>query len=411
MSASACSSPASGVDVERLLTENEALRDRLTDVSTRLDELEGTVTAIRDGQVDAVVVDRRELPEIWTLEHADRLHLDLVLQAAEAGTWHWDVATNSLTLSNGMLRMWGFPPDSQPEVTMLRDRVHVDDREQAWLNVQEALKGPDDDYYHEYRLVRSDGQIRWIAARGRIIRSPEGIAERIIGVSLDVTERRQAEESLQQAGRRKDEFLAMLAHELRNPLAAVANAIQLSRAPNLSESDCQWIADMLDRQMGQLGRLVGDLLDVARITSNKIELSKERVSLTELVSRVVDSIRPRMEKAHHKFSVVFPDGPIWVYGDPGRLDQVLTNLLTNAVKYTPEGGRIWLSITRQDGEAVISVRDTGIGIPSDLLPRVFDLFAQGEQGLARAQGGLGLGLSLVRKLVEMHGDNVVAASP
>lgn len=410
MNLSATKSSASPTELERLRDENQSLRSRLDEVTARLEELEGTFTAIQEGQVDAVVVDRQERPEIWTLETSDKLHLDLVLQAANAGTWHWEVETSTVLVSKSMLHLWGLPPDTNANLDVLLSVVHPDDRDQTWVNVQSALESAENDYYHEYRIVRGDHQIRWIATRGRIVRNMLGKAERVLGVSLDVTERRQAEETLRQADRRKDEFLAMLAHELRNPLAAVTNAIQLSRVASLPAGDRQWIADMLDRQMAQLGRLVDDLLDMARITSQKIQLKKENVALTELVSRVVDSVRPRMEQARHELHVDFPDGPVWVFGDPQRLDQVLTNLLANAAKYTPEGGKVWLSIGRQGTQAVISVKDTGIGIAPELLPRVFDLFSQGEQGLDRSQGGLGVGLSLVRRLVEMHGGKVSAAS-
>jgi CheY-like chemotaxis protein len=229
-------------------------------------------------------------------------------------------------------------------------------------------------------------------------------------MAADLIERTLTEERLREADRRKDEFLATLAHELRNPLAAISNSIRLSRTPELSERDQLWIQEMLDRQMELLGRLVDDLLDIARITQRQIELKRDVSPLGDIIGRVVEAVRPQFDRARHCLSVERSPEPMYVLADRARLEQVLVNLLSNAAKYTPDGGQIWLQLARDGNEAVVTVRDNGIGIASGMLPRVFDMFAQAEQGRDRAQGGLGIGLTLVRRLVEMHGGHIAVFS-
>ncbi len=218
-------------------------------------------------------------------------------------------------------------------------------------------------------------------------------------------------QELRRVDRLKDEFLAMLAHELRNPLAPIRNALHLiqletpSQTPEVREN---W--SIIERQVTHLVRLVDDLLDVSRINEGKIQLQKERVSLAQIVERAVESSQPLIESRRHQLSQTLPEEELAVNGDAVRLVQVLANLLNNAAKYTSEGGRITLTLERQDNHAVFRVCDTGMGIPADMLPRLFELFTQSERTLARAEGGLGIGLTLVRRLTEMHGGSVEASS-
>jgi signal transduction histidine kinase/CheY-like chemotaxis protein len=216
---------------------------------------------------------------------------------------------------------------------------------------------------------------------------------------------------IQQADRQKNEFLSMLAHELRNPLAPIRNAIEVMKLRGEIPPDLAWARDVIDRQMRQLSRLVDDLLDVSRITRGKIELRKQPIDVGPVVLQAVEASRPFIESKRHELCVAVPDEPIRVIGDAARLAQVLTNLLINAAKYTEEGGRLSLTARREGGEAVLAVRDTGIGIPPDMLAAVFDLFIQVEHSIDRSQGGLGVGLTLVKRLVEMHGGSVRASSP
>jgi CheY-like chemotaxis protein/nitrogen-specific signal transduction histidine kinase len=210
--------------------------------------------------------------------------------------------------------------------------------------------------------------------------------------------------------RRKDEFLAMLSHELRNPLAPISNAVHLLRLQPDERPHQREARTIIERQVGQLTRLVDDLLEVSRITTGRIRLDQQPVAVSGVVERSVETVRSLLEQRGHQLTVSLPDQPIWLHADPARLDQVVVNLLTNAAKYTDPGGRIWLTVAREGDEAVLRVRDTGVGIDPELLPRIFDLFTQAENSLDRSQGGLGIGLCLVQRLVEMHGGSVHADS-
>jgi len=215
---------------------------------------------------------------------------------------------------------------------------------------------------------------------------------------------------LKEADRRKGEFLATLAHELRNPLAPVRNAVRVLRLKGPDEPDLRWGRDVIERQVEHLTRLIDDLLDISRITRNKLELRKQRVELAEVITGAVESSRPTIEQCSHELTVTLPPEPIYLNGDLVRLAQVFLNLLNNAAKYTERGGRIWLTAVRQGAEVVVRVKDTGVGIPAEKLPRLFEMFFQIDRSLERSQGGLGIGLSIVRRLVELHGGRVEARS-
>jgi PAS domain S-box-containing protein len=217
-------------------------------------------------------------------------------------------------------------------------------------------------------------------------------------------------DGLREADRRKDEFLATLAHELRNPLAPISNALQIMRLAGTSGPIMEQARTMMERQLTQMVRLVDDLLDVSRITRGKLELRKERVELAAVVASAVETSRPLIEASGHELTVTLPPEPIPLDADLTRLAQVFSNLLNNAAKYTEPGGHIWLTAERHGGEVVAKVRETGLGIPADMLPKVFEMFTQVDRSLARSQGGLGIGLTLVKRLVEMHGGSVEARS-
>ncbi|MEO5687750.1 MAG: response regulator [Burkholderiaceae bacterium] len=233
-------------------------------------------------------------------------------------------------------------------------------------------------------------------------------------LQLEIAERRQAEARLEEASRRKDEFLAMLAHELRNPLAPIRNAVELIRLASPTDAKVRWAADVTDRQVRQLTRLVDELLDVARISQGKVVLQTQCLDLVTVVSQCVDAQRDLLAKRHQSLALSLPNEPLNLNGDSTRLAQIVNNLLSNAIKYTPEGGAISVGVShseRDAGEfAVLEVSDNGIGIDADLLPHVFELFEQGKRALDRTQGGLGVGLTLVQRLVQLHGGDVVASS-
>jgi signal transduction histidine kinase/CheY-like chemotaxis protein len=217
---------------------------------------------------------------------------------------------------------------------------------------------------------------------------------------------RASEDSLADLHRRKDEFLAMLSHELRNPLAPIANAVQLLRLQGNESPLQQQARSIIERQVNQLARLVDDLMEVSRITTGRVHLRNEQVVMNSIVERAVETARPLIDRHNHEFTVSLSSVPIWLHADTARLEQVIVNLLTNAAKYTADGGRISLSVQQVGDECVLLVRDTGVGIAPELLPRIFDLFTQAERSLDRSQGGLGIGLALVHRLVELHGGRV-----
>jgi PAS domain S-box-containing protein len=231
-----------------------------------------------------------------------------------------------------------------------------------------------------------------------------------VGIGIDITDRKRYEQSLQEADRRKDDFLAMLAHELRNPLAPIRNAAQVFRLLGPADPNLQRAREMIERQVQQLTRLVDDLLDVSRITRGKIALHKEPVDLATVIARAIETSRPVIDARRHELTVTLPRAPLRLAADATRLAQVFSNLLNNAAKYTREGGHIALTVEPHPGEAVVRIRDNGMGIPADLLPQLFELFIQGDRSLARSEGGLGIGLTLVKNLVEMHGGRVEARS-
>ncbi|MEO8031772.1 MAG: PAS domain S-box protein [Gemmatimonadota bacterium] len=216
--------------------------------------------------------------------------------------------------------------------------------------------------------------------------------------------------ALQESDQRKDEFLAILAHELRNPLAPIRNSVQVLRGKAPPIPEVQWAADVIDRQVSQMTRLVDDLLDISRITSGKVQLRRELLALATAVQSAVDGSRPLIDSARHEFTVRMPAEPVYLMADLTRLSQVILNLLNNAAKYTNPGGRIWLTVEAKGAQVEIRVKDTGIGIDAGMLPRIFDMFTQDDRSLERSQGGLGIGLTLVRQLVEMHGGTVRASS-
>lgn len=266
-------------------------------------------------------------------------------------------------------------------------------------------------YQIEYRFKdRHRGGYRWFMGRALPIKNEEGRIVRWFGTCTDIDDVKQAEETLKEVDRRKNEFLATLAHELRNPLAPILNAVQLLGLKSPPDPDFRWGHALIERQVKQLSRLVDDLLDVSRISQGKINLRLEPVDLAAVVRQAIEISRPLIDARNHHLNVSLPKNVAQVEGDPVRLAQVVSNLLNNAAKYTEDGGRIDLAVEEKAGEAVIWVRDTGIGIAPAMLPHIFELFAQVQGSMGRSAGGLGIGLSLVDRLVKMHGGSVRASS-
>jgi PAS domain S-box-containing protein len=357
------------------------------------------------GSLTDVTEQRRE--EAAHRESAERL--SLAMSAANLGDWSWDAATDQVILSERAAAILGIPAGPPIDWGRLRERLHPEDREQSRLAVERAITDRGD-YDIEYRVLNPEGPPQWISAKGKARYSEAGRVLGMIGVVQDITSRKRSEEKLLEADRRKDEFLAMLAHELRNPLAPIRNAVEVMRRLVPDEPRLLQIREMIDRQVAHMARLIDDLLDVSRISRGKILLRSEPVDWTALVSAAVEDHRSLLESHGLRVVTELPAGPVWVNGDPTRLSQIVGNLLQNSNKFTNQGGRVDVRL-EAGRDAVLTVRDTGIGMEPEILARLFEPFSQADGSLDRSRGGLGLGLALVKGLVELHGGEVSAASP
>src|SRR5262245_29549453 len=347
---------------------------------------------------------------------ANEQRLEIALAAAKMGSWHQDWGANDLNCSAACKANFGRSPNATLTYNDLFETIYPDDLAHVRASVQHAVQNHEE-LLEEFRVIWPDGSLHWISVLGRITYGSDGQPLYADGVTLDVTERKILEESLrykteslQEADRRKDEFLATLAHELRNPLAPIHNAIQILAKrgddPVILTQSCE----VLKRQVRLMVRLMDDLLEVSRIGRGKISLQKSQVDLAEVVATAVETTRSLIEACHHKLRISLPESPLLIEADAARLAQVLSNLLNNAAKYTDDGGRIDLIVERGNGELALRVRDTGIGIAPEKLPKVFDMFAQVDSANERSRGGLGIGLTLARRLVEMHGGKIEAHS-
>jgi len=287
------------------------------------------------------------------------------------------------------------------------DVLHPDDRARAVLAWTTAV-AERSRYEIEYRLRTADGTYRWSMARAVPVLDTDGSVREWVGMIRDIHERKVSESAQETEHRRKDDFIALLAHEIRNPLAPLRNGLELLKAG--VPSAMPPALEMMDRQIRHMVRLIDDLLDVSRISQGKFELRLEQIDLRDVLRQSVDAVRPAIEKKKQILTVSLPTAPMWVKGDPERLTQVIGNLLNNAMKYSGEAAAIWLTAEREGSRLLVSIRDTGQGIPTDLRPRIWDLFRQGEGRVERVEGGLGIGLTLVKQLVEMHEGTVEVQS-
>ncbi len=339
----------------------------------------------------------------------------LALNAARMGVWDWDLPTGEVRWSGELEPLHGLPQGGfAGTYEAFRAMIHPEDRDRVESAIRKSVDArlP---YEEEFRVVGADGVERWTDARGQVVEDEGGKPIRMVGVGIDVSRQKRLEEELRQqtgemreADRRKDEFLAMLSHELRNPLAPILHAVDL-----LGHDDPRLAAtarDIIRRQSEHLTRLVDDLLDVSRITRGTVRLDRRPVAVKDVVDSAIDTWRHLVVQRRQQLSVDLPHEPLFVEADPTRLAQVVANLLHNAAKFTPEGGRIAVNATEEDGRVALSVRDEGTGIAPEHLEGIFELFAQGPPSLDRPQGGLGLGLTLARRLAELHGGTLGATS-
>jgi two-component system CheB/CheR fusion protein len=360
----------------------------------------------------AVVAEHRRSQENARLSER---RLVLALEAAGMGVWDWNIATGEVRWSGELEPLHGLPRGGfAGTYDAFRALIHPDDRDRVEKAIARSVEARAP-YEAEFRILGADGKERWTDARGQVVEDGLGRPVRMVGVGIDVTRQKRLEEELRrqadrlaETDRRKDEFLAMLSHELRNPLAPILHAAEL-----LDRDDPDLVGDareIIRRQSTHLTRLVDDLLDVSRITRGTVRLERRIVALAEVVDSAVDTWHHLLERRCQNLTVALPEEAVQLDGDPTRLAQVVSNVLHNAIKFTPEGGRIAIVAERERGGVAIRVRDDGMGMGPREIERVFDLFVQGPPPLDRPQGGLGLGLTLARRLAELHGGTVEASS-
>ncbi len=363
-----------------------------------------------DGRIDRVLGITRDITQfrqdaLATRETAQRLQF--ALAAAQAGAWSWDVRSGVLEWSEEMYVLFGRSPAlGPPSYLEWLAALHPDDRDAAADAVRDTLSRAVADFHAEFRVLRPFENSRWMLGIGKAEFDDAGEAVRMVGINIDIHDRKRLEDAMRDDDLRKDEFLATLAHELRNPLAPLSAGLEVLKLAPSGAVISTSVLGMMERQLGHMARLVDDLMDVSRIRSGKIELKLGVVSISDVVRLAVEACRPLIERAQHQLSVVVEPLQIAVEGDEVRLTQVLTNVLNNAVKYTPNGGHIDLHARIEAGQALIRVVDNGVGIAPAMLSEVFELFTQVDTTRHRAGGGLGVGLSLVRKLVALHGGTV-----
>ena len=380
----------------------EALRVANQELEARVNERTAELTRMTQGIVE------------------NEVRLRLAIEVARIGAWEWDLASGRMTWSTDPEALFGFPNGSLGPDLSITALIHPDDKTRTEGAIAPALETGA--YEAEYRAVRPDGSIVWLTERGRVMVDSNGKPVRMMGITRDVTaereagqqrekllrDAREARDEAEAASRAKDEFLAMLSHELRNPLNVIAGGISVLDAVGTPDKRSVRTRQLVARQIRHLTNLMDDLLDIARVTSGKIVLSRRPLDLADAVRRCLATLRDTDRLSQHTCHESLE--PVWVHADETRIEQIVTNLVGNAAKFTPSGGEIRVTVTSDSGDAVLNVDDTGVGIARELLPRVFDLFVQGERNVDRAPGGLGLGLTLVRRLTEMHGGRVAAAS-
>jgi PAS domain S-box-containing protein len=371
-----------------------------------------------DGTVESVLAIASNISEQEQIDAAlreSKARLEFTLAAAHVGEWELDVASGDSRHSDLYDRCFGYAaPVPGWNLDMLYEHLHPEERERVRALVAHAF-ATRTDLAFEARVIWPDGSEHWIDVHGSPYVSAraserESPRLRFLGIVADITLRKHTEAALRDADLRKDEFLATLAHELRNPLAPIRNAVQMMQLSR-DEAMHDKAHKIIERQLKQMVHLVDDLLDVSRISQGKVELRLEQVDVADAVLDAIETSRPLIDAGrHHLTTKLAPPRALMVEADATRLCQIVANLLNNAAKYTPEGGHIQVLAEREGDEAVITVLDSGIGLSQDMLRRVFDMFAQVDRSMERAQGGLGIGLALVKRLVEMHGGSVHAAS-
>ena len=406
------------------------------DLRLRLEEAEEILGALRRGEVDALVVKQGKTPQIWSLNGVDEIYRVLfetlnegALTVGADGTILYSNHQFADLIGRELQKVLGVP---------FREFVARTDTEVFRMLLEQGLQRSSKG---ELRLVRPSGATVPVLISFNALRiEPVGttctvvvadltelkrvqaalaevndaleerVEQRTAALQAEVMERKRLAEKLEEANHRKNEFLAMLGHELRNPLAPVMNAVEMIRLRAGDNPEVERARIVIERQVSHMARLVDDLLDVSRITRGVVELRREPVNLTAIVESALNSCRTMFEISRHELTASLPVEPCWIEGDVTRLEQVVVNLISNATKYTPPGGHIWVGLEREGDWTELCVRDNGRGIPAEKLPHIFELFMQVDTTIDRSMGGLGIGLTVVRNLVQLHGGKVTASS-
>jgi PAS domain S-box-containing protein len=379
---------------------------------------EGTLSTLRgialdvttEIQAEALAAEqerKRAAADANTLEISARL--TLAVDAAGLGIFHCPAPLKKIYWNDTCKRHFFLPEDADVDFDLFYSLLHPEDRERTRQAIETAVFQKES-YDIEYRTVAPDGRTRWIRAKGLAYYDDNGQPVRFDGITIDIQQQKEAEAALTLANRQKDEFLAMLAHELRNPLAPISAASSVLALPELDRDRIIRTSAIISRQVKHMSELLDDLLDVSRVTRGTVDLDKKIVDLKAVLSAAAEQVLPLIKQKGHRLTTHVPPERIYVSGDEKRLVQVFANLLANAARYTPNGGIVDVLLSSFDQQVQVEIRDNGIGMPAELLVRAFDLFVQGERTLDRRQGGLGIGLSLVKSLVELHGGTVAASS-
>ena len=374
-----------------------------------------------DGQHGVVCYFHEETERVRAEQalRASEERMRLATAATGVGIWEWNILNKEIKWDAEMFRIYGVPPTPSGVVPYQTwsDAVLPEDLPHQEAVLQNtALSGGQSQRKFRIRRI-DDGDCRHIESVETVLTNDRGEIERVVGTNLDITERVKADEqkrslaaALSEASNQKDKFLATLAHELRNPLAPLRSGLQILRRSDVNLAITEQVRSMMERQIENLVHLVNDLLDVSRISRGKLELRRAKVELAEVLNNAIETSSPLIESRGHQLILSMPAYPIFFDADAIRIAQVFTNLLNNAAKYSEPGRRIWLTIERKDAEVVVTIKDEGIGIPIDMLSKIFEIFSQVNQPLEKSNGGLGIGLSLVKRLVELHGGRVEAKS-
>ncbi|HEV7609599.1 MAG TPA: ATP-binding protein [Steroidobacteraceae bacterium] len=341
------------------------------------------------------------------LETSEKLYR-AIGESINYGVWVCDAEGRNIYCSDSMLRLVG-QTQEQASNFGWGDILHPDDIAETMAAWKECARSGSN-WYREHRMLGVDGKYHAILAQGLPIRDAAGRVQRWAGINLDISRLKNTERALLEADRRKDEFLATLAHELRNPLAPIRNAVRILDSDAADDRQRKWGREVIARQVQRMSLLLDDLLDVSRITRGQLELRKDYVDLKSVVGIAVETARPLLDSKQHKLTVTLPSETVKLEADPLRLSQVIGNLLTNAAKYTDPEGEITLRAGLENAELVIAIRDNGIGLTPESLPGLFTMFSQVNSAIDRAEGGLGIGLALVKGLVALHGGRVEARS-